>query len=109
MTRGTGVHAIPLERRDGVLKLAIPIQAVPTASTEYAVNASNYRHWDDSVRAYVDDCIKGADGPLFRDHSMRWIASLVADAYRILVRGGVFLYPGDRRRGYRRGRLRLVY
>ena len=108
-TLGHGVHVFTLDRRAGVFRLAIPRMAVPTDSTEYAVNASNYRHWDDSVRAYVDDCIKGADGPLFRDHSMRWVASLVADAYRILVRGGVFLYPGDQRRGYRHGRLRLIY
>jgi len=101
LTLGNGVHVFTLDRRAGVFKLAIPRLAVPTDS--------NYRHWDDSVRAYVDDCIKGADGPLFRDHSMRWIASLVADAYRILVRGGVFLYPGDQRRGYRHGRLRLIY
>jgi fructose-1,6-bisphosphatase I len=109
LTLGNGVNVFTLDRRAGVFKLAIPRLAVPADSTEYAVNASNYRHWDDSVRAYVDDCIKGADGPLFRDHSMRWIASLVADAYRILVRGGVFLYPGDQRRGYRHGRLRLIY
>jgi fructose-1,6-bisphosphatase I len=108
-TLGNGVHVFTLDRRAGVFKLAIPRLSVPTDSTEYAVNASNYRHWDDSVRAYIDDCIRGADGPLARDHSMRWIASLVADAYRILVRGGVFLYPGDQRRGYRHGRLRLIY
>ena len=108
-TLGNGVHVFTLDRRAGVFQLAIPRLAVPTDSTEYAVNASNYRHWDDSVRAYIDDCIRGADGPLFRDHSMRWVASLVADAYRILVRGGVFLYPGDQRRGYRNGRLRLMY
>jgi len=109
ITLGNGVHVFTLDRRAGVFQLAIPRLAVPTDSTEYAVNASNYRHWDDSVRAYIDDCIRGADGPLFRDHSMRWVASLVADAYRILVRGGVFLYPGDQRRGYRNGRLRLIY
>jgi fructose-1,6-bisphosphatase I len=108
-TLGNGVHVFTLDRRAGVFRLAIPRLAVPADSTEYAVNASNYRHWDDSVRAYIDDCIRGADGPLARDHSMRWIASLVADAYRILVRGGVFLYPGDQRRGYRHGRLRLIY
>ena len=108
-TLGTGVHAFTLDRRAGMFKLAIPRLAVPTDSTEYAVNASNYRHWDDSVRAYIDDCIRGADGPLRRDHTMRWIASLVADAYRILLRGGVFLYPGDQRHGHRHGRLRLIY
>src|SRR6202048_1112759 len=108
-TLGNGVHVFTLDRRAGVFRLAIPRLAVPTDSTEYAVNASNYRHWDDSVRAYIDDCIRGADGPLARDHSMRWIASLVADVYRSVVRGGIFLYPGDHRRGYRHGRLRLIY
>jgi fructose-1,6-bisphosphatase I len=108
-TIGDGVQVFTLDPRAGEFRLAIPRLAVPHNSTEYAVNAANYRHWDDSIRAYVDDCIRGAEGPLSRDHHMRWIASLVADAYRILVRGGVFLYPGDQRRGYARGRLRLIY
>jgi fructose-1,6-bisphosphatase I len=108
-TLGDEVHVFTLDRRAGAFKLAIRRLAVSTDSTEYAVDSSNYRHWDDSVRAYIDDCIRGADGPLGRDHTMRWIASLVAETYRILVRGGVFLYPGDERRGYRNGRLRLIY
>jgi len=108
-TLGDGVQVFTLDRSAGVFQLAIPRLAIPKDSPEYAVNASNYRHWDDSVRAYIDDCIRGADGPLSRDYNMRWIASLVADAYRILVRGGVFLYPGDQRRDYRKGRLRLIY
>lgn len=108
-TIGDGVHVFTLDRRAGEFRLAVPRLTIPQDSTEYAVNAANYRHWDDSIRAYVDDCIRGADGPLSQDHNMRWIASLVADAYRILVRGGVFLYPGDQRRGYARGRLRLIY
>lgn len=109
LTIGEGVQVFTLDRRAGEFRLAVPQLAIPQVSTEYAVNAANYRHWDDSIRAYVDDCIRGADGPLSQDHNMRWIASLVADAYRILVRGGVFLYPGDQRRGYARGRLRLIY
>jgi fructose-1,6-bisphosphatase I len=109
LTIGDGVQVFTLDRRSGEFRLAIPSLVVPHDSTEYAVNAANYRHWDDSIRAYVDDCTRGADGPLSQDHSLRWIASLVADTYRILVRGGVFLYPGDRRRGYHRGRLRLMY
>ncbi len=109
LTIGEGVQVFTLDRRAGEFRLAVPQLAIPQDSTEYAVNAANYRHWDDSIRAYVDDCIRGADGPLSQDHNMRWIASLVADAYRILVRGGVFLYPGDQRRGYARGRLRLIY
>ena len=108
-TLGDGVQVFTLDRKAGVFHLTIPRLAIPHDSHEYAVNASNYRHWDESIRAYLDDCIRGSDGPLAQDYNMRWIASLVADAYRILVRGGVFLYPGDQRRGYAKGRLRLIY
>lgn len=82
---------------------------IPAGRREYAINASNYRHWDFAIRAYVDDCTAGVEGPRGGNFNMRWIASLVAEAYRILVRGGVFLYPADRRPGYENGRLRLVY
>jgi len=77
--------------------------------SEMCIRDRNYRHWDEAVRLYVDDCLKGSAGPREKDFDMRWIASLVADAFRILVRGGVFLYPGDSRRGYANGRIRLVY
>ena len=75
--------------------------AFPTQATEFAINASNYRHWDEFVRLYFDDCVKGVHGPRERDFNMRWLASLVVEAYRILVRGGVFLYPADKRAGLR--------
>ncbi len=80
-----------------------------TDSTEYAINASNYRHWPRPIRAFIDDCVDGTDGPRGRDFNMRWVASLVAETHRILTRGGIFLYPGDGREGYKRGRLRMVY
>jgi fructose-1,6-bisphosphatase I len=108
-TLGDGVHVFTLDRKAGVFQLAIPKLEIPDDSTEYAINASNYRHWDHPIRAYIDDCVSGADGPFSRDHNMRWIASLVADAYRILVRGGVFFYPSDQRSAYASGRLRLIY
>ncbi len=82
---------------------------IPTESTEYAINASNYRHWQPPVRAFIDDCIAGAEGPRATNFNMRWVASLVAETHRILSRGGVFLYPSDDRKGYERGRLRMVY
>lgn len=82
---------------------------VPKTSSEFAINASNYRHWPHAIRAYIDDCIAGEEGPRERNFNMRWVASLVAETHRILTRGGVFLYPGDERRGYERGRLRMVY
>jgi fructose-1,6-bisphosphatase I len=83
--------------------------SIPPRTQEFAINAANYRHWDEAVRLYVDDCLKGSEGPREKDFNTRWIASLVAQCYRILTRGGVFLYPGDQRRGYHQGRLRLVY
>ena len=78
-------------------------------TAEFAVNASNRRHWSGAVRGYLDECLAGAAGMRGRDFNMRWIGSLVAEAYRILMRGGVFLYPADARQGYREGRLRLLY
>jgi fructose-1,6-bisphosphatase I len=98
-----------LDRRDGRFPLAVSSPVVARECAEYAINASNYRHWDAPVRAFIDDCVQGTDGPLKRNHNMRWTGSLVADAYRILLRGGIFLYPGDQRAGYNDGRLRLLY
>jgi len=80
-----------------------------SGKAEYAINASNYRQWSPGIRAYIDDCLAGTDGPRQENYNMRWVASLVAETYRILIRGGVFLYPGDNRDGYECGRLRLVY
>jgi fructose-1,6-bisphosphatase I len=82
---------------------------IPGDTAEFAINASNRRHWSSAVRAYIDDCLAGVNGERGRDFNMRWIGSLVAEAYRILMRGGVFLYPADARPGYREGRLRLIY
>ena len=76
---------------------------------EFAINASNRRHWYGPVRAYIDECLAGTNGDGGADFNMRWIGSLVAESLRILVRGGVFLYPADARPGYREGRLRLLY
>ncbi|SIS73484.1 class 1 fructose-bisphosphatase [Phaeovulum vinaykumarii] len=89
-------------------RVAAP-QAIPEDTTEYAINASNYRHWPHPVRAFIDDCVAGAEGPRGKNFNMRWVASLVAETHRILTRGGIFLYPGDDRKGYARGRLRHVY
>ena len=109
LTLGQGTHLFVHDPDLGAYRTLAQDRAVPERASEFAINASNYRHWDEQVRLYVDDCLKGAEGPRGRDFNMRWIASLVAEAYRILVRGGVFLYPADARRGYANGRLRLVY
>jgi len=103
------VDVYALDRSTREFVLARRNIRVPSDTTEYAINASNRRHWSGAVRAYVDDCVAGSTGERGRDFNMRWIGSLVAEAYRILVRGGIFLYPADARPGYREGRLRLLY
>jgi fructose-1,6-bisphosphatase I len=109
LTVGEGTHIFTLDRATGAFALSRANVTIPPTSREYAINASNYRHWDPAVRAYIDDCIAGTEGPRGKDFNMRWIASLVAEVYRILARGGIFLYPRDSRPGYQKGRLRLIY
>jgi fructose-1,6-bisphosphatase I len=109
LTVGCGTHAFTLDPRTRGFHLTRTALSVAPHAAEFAINVSNYRHWEETVRTYVDDCLKGADGRRGKDFNMRWIASLVAEAHRILGRGGVFLYPADARQGYAAGRLRLVY
>ncbi len=109
LTVGDGTHIFVLDRNTGRFVLSHRAVKIPPQTREYAINASNYRHWDETIRTYVDDCMRGRDGPRGKDFNMRWTASPVADLYRILSRGGIFLYPGDLREGYGWGRLRLVY
>jgi fructose-1,6-bisphosphatase I len=109
LTLGRGVDIYTLDRIDRVFKLTGSTVQIPAEANEFAINASNRRHWDLPVRAYIDECLAGAEGPCGKNFNMRWIGSLVAEAFRILIRGGIFLYPGDARDGYEEGRLRLVY
>ncbi len=106
---GRGVHLLVLSQATGEFVLVESDVTIPPNMAEYAINASNYRHWPEPVQSYIDDCVKGEEGPSGRNFNMRWIASMVADAYRIFMRGGIFLYPGDKRPGYEQGRLRLMY
>ena len=106
---GAGVAMFTLDPATRAWLLTRDHVAIRRNSNEYAINASNYRHWSLQVRTYIDDCILGTEGPREADVNMRWIAALVADCHRILTRGGVYLYPRDAREGYQNGRLRLVY
>lgn len=109
VTAGDGVDMYILDRADGVFK-PVPVQTpIAEDSTEFAVNASNLHHWQLPIRSYIEDCLRGTEGPLGRKYNMRWVGSLVADAGRILSRGGIFMYPADDRTGYGKGRLRLLY
>lgn len=109
LTVGTGTKIFTLDRTTGKFRLTREQVDIPTTTREYAINASNYRHWDEAIRTYVDDCMRGLGGPRGKNFNMRWTASPVADIYRILTRGGIFLYPSDLRESYSMGRLRLVY
>jgi len=109
LTLGSGTHIFTLQRTTGKFILTTPNVEIPATTREYSINGSNYRHWDESIRTYVDDCLRGREGPRGKDFNTRWTASPVADVYRILTRGGIFLYPGDMRENYSMGRLRLVY
>jgi fructose-1,6-bisphosphatase I len=98
-----------LDRREGEFLLIRQAVQIACDTPEFAINASNRRHWHGPVRAYIDECLAGTSGSGEADFNMRWIGSLVAESLRILVRGGVFLYPADARPSYREGRLRLLY
>ncbi|MFB2533319.1 class 1 fructose-bisphosphatase [Paracoccus sp. p4-l81] len=108
-TTGAGVRRWILDPDSRTFVAVGALPPIPATTSEYAINASNHRHWPAPIRAFVDDLVKGAEGPRGQNFNMRWIASLVAETHRILTRGGVFLYPGDSRKGYERGRLRHIY
>jgi fructose-1,6-bisphosphatase I/sedoheptulose-1,7-bisphosphatase/fructose-1,6-bisphosphatase I len=109
LTLGDGVHGFTLDREVGEFVLTHPDLRIPEESREFAVNASNERFWEPPVRRYVSECLAGRTGPRGEDFNMRWIASLVAEVHRILVRGGVFMYPRDAKLPARAGRLRILY
>ena len=108
-TTGAGVHMATLDPDADAFRMTSVDLGVPAGTNEFAINASNSRHWPAPVRAYIEDCLEGDEGPRGRNFNMRWVGSVVADVYRILVRGGVYLYPEDSREGYEHGRLRLLY
>jgi len=106
---GDGVAGFTLDKDLGEFMLTHPKMLVPAATQEFAINASNSRFWEAPVKRYVDECLAGKSGPREKDFNMRWIASMVAEAHRILTRGGVFLYPRDNKDASKPGRLRLLY
>ena len=109
LTVGDGVNGFTLDPKFGVFMLTHPKMQIPRETQEFAINASNSRFWEAPVKRYVDECLAGKTGPRGKDFNMRWIASMVAEAHRILMRGGVFLYPRDTKDLTKPGRLRLLY
>ena len=109
LTVGDGVAMFTLDREQGSFVLTQENLRIPQDTQEFAINMSNMRHWDAPVRRYIDECLQGREGPRGKDFNMRWIASMVADVHRILTRGGVFMYPWDKREPDKPGKLRLMY
>ncbi|UCE31428.1 MAG: class 1 fructose-bisphosphatase [Burkholderiales bacterium] len=109
LTVGSGVAGFTLDPMLGDFFLTHPDVRVPESTSEFAINASNSRFWEPPIRRYVEECLAGGSGPRGKDFNMRWIASLVAETHRILMRGGVFMYPRDRKDPGKPGRLRLLY
>ncbi len=109
LTVGNGVAGFTLNPNLGEFMLTHRDIQVPADTNEFAINSSNSRFWEPPVKRYVDECLAGKPGPRAKDFNMRWIASMVAEAHRILMRGGVFLYPRDTKDPAKPGRLRLLY
>ncbi len=109
LTLGHGTHAFTLDRETGEFVLTQRGMQIPADTREFAINMSNQRHWEAPMQAYVADLLAGDTGPRGKNFNMRWIASMVADVHRILTRGGIFIYPWDRKDPGKAGKLRLMY
>ncbi len=109
LTVGDGVVMFTLDREQGSFMLTQEHVKVPEDTQEFAINMSNMRHWAPPVKRYVEECLQGKDGVRGKNFNMRWIASMVADVHRILMRGGLFMYPWDQREPNKPGKLRLMY
>ncbi|HAZ41053.1 MAG TPA: class 1 fructose-bisphosphatase [Methylococcaceae bacterium] len=109
LTTGQGVNGFTLDRNIGEFVLTHPNIRIPEDTKEFAINMSNHRFWEEPVRRYVDECVAGTAGGREKDFNMRWLASMVAEVYRVLMRGGLFTYPLDEKIKSKGGRLRLLY
>lgn len=109
LTTGNGVNGFTLDTDIGEFILTHPNMRIPADTAEFAVNMSNRRYWEEPVRRYVEECVQGKDGVRGKDFNMRWIASMVAEVFRVLTRGGLFMYPMDSKVKAKGGRLRLLY
>lgn len=107
LTIGNGVNGFSLDKTANQFVLTHPDMQIPQDTTEFAINMSNYRFWQEPVQRYIDECLQGTEGERDKDFNMRWVASMVAEVHRILVRGGVFMYPSDAKA--KMGKLRLMY
>ncbi|MBZ0105816.1 MAG: class 1 fructose-bisphosphatase [Sulfuricella denitrificans] len=109
LTSGHGVNGFTLDRDIGEFILTHPNMTIPADTKEFAINASNQRFWEPPVQRYVEEALAGKTGPRGKDFNMRWVASMVAEVHRILMRGGIFMYPKDTKDPAKAGKLRLLY
>ena len=109
MTTGRGTHIYTLDKTHGGFLLTHPNVKVPEETKEFAINTSNERHWEEPVKNYIGDLLAGTEGPRGKDYNMRWVAAMVGDIHRVLCRGGIFMYPFDKRNPSKPGKLRLLY
>lgn len=109
LTVGEGVVGFTLDREMGSWVLTHENMQIPEDTQEFAINMSNVRHWAPPMKRYIDECLAGKDGPRGKNFNMRWIASMVADVHRLIMRGGIFMYPWDAREPNKPGKLRLMY
>ena len=109
LTTGHGVDGFTLDRASGEWILTHENLTIPEDTREFAINMSNQRHWQASVKRYIDELLAGKTGSRGTDFNMRWVASMVADVHRVLMRGGIFMYPRDAREPDKPGKLRLMY
>ncbi|HCJ50595.1 MAG TPA: class 1 fructose-bisphosphatase, partial [Gallionella sp.] len=109
LTTGNGVNGFTLDRDVGDFFLTNPNMQIPADTQEFAINMSNRRYWEEPVQRYVEECIMGTEGGREKNFNMRWVASMVAEVHRILTRGGIFMYPFDKKDPTRAGKLRLMY
>lgn len=109
LTTGQGVNGFTLDQDVGEFILTHQNMTIPEETQEFSINMSNQRFWEPAVQQYIAECMQGADGPRGKNFNMRWVASMVAEVYRILTRGGIFMYPYDNREPDKSGKLRLMY
>ncbi len=109
VTTRSGVNGFTHQMGTGEFRLTYPNMTIPNETAEFAINASRYNLWDAPIRRYFDECIAGEMGPLGKTFNMRWTASMVAEVHRILIRGGIFMYPADSGNRADGGKLRLMY
>ena len=107
LTFGHGTHEFTLDREVGSFVLSRRGIRIPEQTAEFAINMSNQRHWQAPMQRYIGELLAGSTGPRGKDFNMRWVASMVADVFRVLSRGGIFMYPRDSKN--KEGRLRLMY